>query len=164
MKANQPTPRSLEKGKKYDSLTYASFAKRAQQTSFINTLYFQWAQFLATLPKALLPLCLDLRVPSRWVHILQLTPIRLFAPPLTSRLNIPPRRTAATQAHLHQPGENSKRARDPHEDKDGGANFRANVEFRHATNSVAEDDEHDGCNDGCDGDDERVKEREDGDG
>jgi hypothetical protein len=90
--------------------------------------------------------------------------IRLLAASLASRLDIPPRRTAATETCLHQPRENGESARDPHEDEDRYADLCANVEFSHASNSIAENDEHDGCDDGRDGDDESVEEGEDGDG
>lgn len=65
---------------------------------------------------------------------------------------------------MHQPREDCERACDPHEKKDGDANFCPNVEFRHASYCVTEDDEHYGCDDGGGGDNERVEEGENGNG
>ena len=88
----------------------------------------------------------------------------LLVAPLAPCLDIAATGTAAAQPHLHQPRKDGHRTRNPHECKHCDSNLGADVQFRHATNSVAEDDEHDGCEDGCDGNEERVEEGEDGDG
>jgi hypothetical protein len=121
-------------------------------------------RLLATLPKALPPRFLHLRTGRCRMHIRQRTMIRLLAPPLSTRLYIPATRAAATQSHLYQPCEDRERASNPHEDKDSDADLRANVQLCHASDSVAEDDEHDGCDNRCGGDDEGVEERKDRDG
>jgi hypothetical protein len=112
-------------------------------------------RLLAPLPEALL-------FRFRCLRTRRHTLIRLLTPPLAPRLHISATRTATTQPRLHQPRENRKRRRDPHEHKQRYADFRANVDFADARDGVAEDDEHDGCDDGCDGDDECVEEGENG--
>lgn len=64
---------------------------------------------------------------------------------------------------MYEPCEDCECAGDPHEDKHCDANLGANVELRYAGNGIAEDDEHDGRDDGGDGDDECVEESEYGD-
>lgn len=88
----------------------------------------------------------------------------LLASPLLAPLDIATTRAAAAHAHLHEPREDGKCARDPHESEEGDANLSANVQLSHAADSVAEDDEHDGRDDGGGGNEERVDEGEDGDG
>jgi hypothetical protein len=117
---------------------------------------------LATLPEPFLPLHRLWR--SNGMHARSAAMIRLLATPLPACLNIPPGRTATTQSHLNQPRENCERARNPHEHKQRDANLSANIQFSLPSNSVAEDDEHDGRDDGCYGDDERVEESKNGDG
>jgi hypothetical protein len=126
-----------------------------------NAHLLQHTVLLATLPEP--PLLPHLR-PRNRLHTRRLRMIRLLAPPLASRLNIPSGRTATTQSHLYQPRENRKRARNPHEHEKRRPNLCANIQFRLFSDRVTEDDEHDGCDDGCDCDDERVEEGEDCDG
>jgi hypothetical protein len=129
--------------------------------------HFWLARLLATLPETLLSR--SICILSGGMHTRQRTVIGFLTASLPACLDIPSTRTAATQSHLDQPREDGKRACDPHEDKDRDANFGANVEFHHASNRVAEDDEHDGCDDECveeseDGDRKGEPVREDGDG
>ena len=88
----------------------------------------------------------------------------LLVAPLAPCLDIAATGTAAAQPHLHQPREDCKSAGDPHEYEHRGSNFRTDIKLRDFRDGVAEDDEHDGCEDGCDGNEERVEEGEDGDG
>jgi hypothetical protein len=128
-----------------------------------NDLLLQLRTLLVTLVEALLPRLLYLGRSHR-LHASRCSRIRLLATPLATRLDVSPRRTAAAKTHLHQPRKDGECASDPHEDEKRRAYRRANVELFHLSDSVAEDDEHDGCDDGCDGDDEGVEEGEDGDG
>lgn len=115
---------------------------------------------LPSLPKPLLPPTIYLWTSNR-MHVPRGTIIRLLTAPLATRLHIPTTRTAAQQPHLYQPREDSKRRGDPHEDEQRDANLRTNVQLRHPSNSVAEDDEHDGRDDGAAGCEERGDEDED---
>lgn len=87
----------------------------------------------------------------------------LLVAPLASSLDISSTGAAAAQSHLHQPREDGHGTRDPHECEHGRADLGADVQFCYTTDSVAEDDEHDCCEDRGDGDEERVQEGEDGD-
>lgn len=86
----------------------------------------------------------------------------LLVAPLTSGLDVSSAGAAAAQSHLHEPRENGEGAGYPHECEHSGADRSADVQFGHATDSIAEDDEHDGCENGGDGDEEGVEECEDG--
>lgn len=85
----------------------------------------------------------------------------LLVSSLLALLDVSPRRTAAAETHLYEPSEYGESARYPHEGEQGDANFRLDIQLSHTTNSVAEDDEHDGCDDGGDRYEERVEEGED---
>jgi hypothetical protein len=89
--------------------------------------------------------------------------VRLFVPSLLALLDVSPRRTAAAKSHLYEPGKDGESTCHPHEGEQRGTYLRRNVQLSHTTDSVAEDDEHDGCNDRGDGYEEGVEEGEDGD-
>lgn len=90
--------------------------------------------------------------------------ICLLTAPLPPCLDIPPARTATAQTHLHQPSKNGEPASDPHEHKERDSNRGTNIQLLDASDGIAEDDEHDGCDDGCSRNDEGVEECDDGDG
>ncbi len=90
--------------------------------------------------------------------------VRLLVAPLAANLDIASAGAAAAQPHLHQPCKDGHGAGNPHEGEHGDADLRADVQLSHATNSVLEDDEHDGCENGGDGGNEGVEEGKDGDG
>jgi len=82
---------------------------------------------------------------------------------LLALLDVAPASAAAAKTHLYEPGKNGKGAGDPHEGEHGGADLGPDVQLVHATDSVLEDDEEDGCDDRGYGYEERVEEGKDGD-
>lgn len=113
---------------------------------------------LATLPELVFLLWCFFRCASA-LHL-----ICLLTTSLLALLDISPGCTAAAQSRLYQPCEDGKSTSHPHKGKQRLSNLCPDVKFCHASNSVAEDDKHDGGNDRGDGDEEGVEEGENGDG
>lgn len=135
----------------------------------VVVLRFWLTRVLAALPELiLLPWCSSLWTSGHvsrsdaMLHVVQ--SIRLLTSPLLPCPHVPSRSTAAAKPHLHQPSKDGKGACNPHKCEHGYANFCANVQFSHAADSVAEDYEHDGCDDRGGSDEEGVEESKDGDG
>jgi hypothetical protein len=97
------------------------------------------------------------------LHTLRML-VSLLTPPLPPRPHIPPRSTATAHTHMHQPRNNGRASRNPHEDEHLNPDTRSNVQLRGGGNCHLEDDEHDGRDDGSGGGDECSQKGEDGDG
>lgn len=135
-------------------------------TDYPISTYSSWR--LTTLPESIFLLgrrltSRHLRVP-RSSRLRAIDLVRLLTSSLLSLLYISPAGTATAKSSLHQPGKDGKRTSHPHERKQSLAYFGANVQFCHRTNSITEDDEHDGCDDGRGSDQEGIEKGEDGDG
>lgn len=102
-------------------------------------------------PRRLLPKCVRAAL-SLTGHL-----IGLLVPPFPSTSHISTTRATATEPCLNQPRKNCKRAGRPHEAEESIANGRADIQLANAADDIPEDDEHDGCYDGCGGDEEGVQ-------
>ena len=87
--------------------------------------------------------------------------ISLLVSSLLALPYVSPRRTAAAETHLYQPGEDGKGTCDPHEREQRRSDICPKMNLRHTTDSVAKNHEHDGSDNGSDGDEEGVEEGED---
>lgn len=75
--------------------------------------------------------------------------IRHLTPPLPPRLNIPPTSATATKPQLYKRSKQRTSRRSPHKRKHGDANLSRDIKLADAANYIAEDDEHDGSDDGA---------------